>query len=103
MTCWGRLMAFLMPRRAAEAAQRRLDHAVSEVVLANEDATQAARGWGASTEIVRLQAQEVEEAASRRLQAQETRRQARSGSEARMLELFGRLQTEASRTKRDPH
>lgn len=95
-------MAWIMPRRAAAEAQRRLDHVVNEALLATEDASQAARGWSASTEVMRAQAQEVEEAAHRRLQAQEVRRQARAnrGAEARMLGYFNRLQVETSRTNR---
>lgn len=95
-------MSWLLPHVDPAAAQRRLDAAVSGALDASRETARAARDLRVSTDRTRESARLIEEGSRRRIQAQETRRQARAASaaETRMMDYFERLRSETGRAKR---
>ncbi|MGX5777746.1 hypothetical protein [Methylorubrum zatmanii] len=95
-------MSWLLPNADPAAAQRRLDAAVSGALNASEETARAARDLRASTDRTRESARQIEEGSRRRIQAQETRRQARAATAAedRMMDYFERLRAETGRARK---
>ncbi|TFZ55896.1 hypothetical protein E4V01_20475 [Methylorubrum sp. Q1] len=95
-------MSWLLPHVDPTSAQRRLDAAVSGALDASRETARAARDLRASTDRTRESARQIEEGSRRRIQAQETRRQARAttAAEGRMMDYFERLRAETGRVKR---